>query len=93
MTQKLHVAYLEILGDIKNASDVERVLLIEVPERVRQVRRTNLPDAHEDKLVIGVAGEEHRQETLRILQTNIVPRKTLRFSLIEIKDSGTEHLP
>ena len=76
---------LEILRDIQNPSDVQVALIIEVAERVGEVRRLDLPDTHEDELVVGMSCEEHRKESLRILSTNAIPWDILKKSqLLEI---------
>jgi hypothetical protein len=53
-------AHLQVLCNVENASDVEGAIFVETPKCIGQIRRTDLPDAHEHQLVVGVAGKEHR---------------------------------
>ena len=65
--------HLEILSDVEDSRNVEGVLLIKVAERGGQIGRVDLPNSHEDELVIGVAGEEHGQELAGIFVLSLIP--------------------
>ena len=54
-----NVLYLEVLGNVQNPGNVERVLLIKVSECIGQVSRLYLPDSHENKLMVGMSCKEH----------------------------------
>jgi len=58
--------YLKILSDVKDSSDVKRVFFIKIAERARQIRRFDLPNPHEDKLMVRVASQEHGKEFLAV---------------------------
>lgn len=51
--------YLEVLSNIKYARNIERILVIEVPESVCEIFGLNLPYPHEHKLMVGMPREEH----------------------------------
>lgn len=53
------MTYFEILCYIQNSRDVHRIVFIELSERSSQVCGFNLPDAHENQLVIGMASQKH----------------------------------
>jgi hypothetical protein len=51
--------YFEVLSDIEYSSDVQGALFIEVPERIGEIRRLDLPYPHEHKLMIWMAAQKH----------------------------------
>lgn len=67
-------AYLQVLGHIKYAGDVEGTVFVELAEGRRQVRGIDLPDPHEHELVIGVASKEHAKQLLRVFVLSRSPR-------------------
>lgn len=69
--------YLEILGNIKNTSDIKRVVVIKLVESGLEIFWTNLPDTHEDKLMIWMASKKHRKELVGILRPDIIPMRIL----------------
>lgn len=56
------LTHFQVLGNIENSCDVQRALFVEIPERVCEVAGLYLPDAHEHKLVVGMAAQEHGQQ-------------------------------
>lgn len=50
--------YLEVLRNVEYPCDIERAFFVKVPERVREVRRLDLPDPHEDQLVVRMPSEK-----------------------------------
>ncbi len=56
--EKSQWTYLQILRHIQDPGDVQVALVIEVAEGVCEIRRLDLPDSHEDELMVGVPGKE-----------------------------------
>ena len=83
------------MSNIQDPSDIEGALGIEVYEGSQKVLRLDLPDAHEDELVVGVAGQKHGQEPLGVLQPDLVPRGLLGTGLNRMNNvcRDVENLP
>ena len=67
------VSHLEDLRNIQNPSNVEGALVIEVTKGAEKIRRIDLPQPHEDKLMVRVTCQKHSQQLARILETNATP--------------------
>jgi hypothetical protein len=70
--------YFEILSNIKYAGDIERVVVVKLVERSLKVFWPDLPDPHEDELMIGMTSKEHCKELVGILRTDVIPCWFLR---------------
>lgn len=66
-------SHLEVLRNIQNPSNVEGALVIEVTKGAEKIRRIDLPQPHEDKLMVRMTCQKHSQQLARILETNITP--------------------
>ena len=67
------VPHLEVLRNVQNPSNVERTLIIEITESTKKIRRIDLPQAHEDKLMVRVTCQKHGQKLARIFEPNVTP--------------------
>lgn len=64
---------LQILGDVENAGDIKGVVFVEFIKCIFEILGTNLPDTHEDELVVWVASEKHGEQFACILGSNFCP--------------------
>lgn len=63
----------KILSYIKNAGDIKRIFFIKITEGVCKVGWFNLPYAHKDKLMVGMASKKHSKQFARIIKSNVIP--------------------
>lgn len=67
------IPHLEVLRNIQNPSNVERALVIEVTKCTEKIRGVDLPQAHEDKLMVRVTCQKHSQKLARIFEPKVAP--------------------
>ena len=53
--------HLEVLRNIQDPSDIEGTLLIKVTKRAKKICRIDLPQSHENKLMVRVTCQKHSQ--------------------------------
>lgn len=64
---------LEILCNIEDSGDIERIFVVEIAESIRKICRFDLPHSHEHQLMIWMSREEHRQQFAAVFAANFIP--------------------
>ena len=77
--------HFQILSDIEYPGNIKRALFVEVPERVSEICRLDLPYPHEDQLMVWMTAQKHSEKLAGILQAYLVPVGVLRAIAVSTK--------
>src|ERR1700691_2925651 len=85
--------HFQILSDIEYPGNIKRALFVEVPERVSEICRLDLPYPHEDQLMVWMTAQKHSEKLAGILQAYLVPVGVLKRCRRTYQEQSLFHSP